>query len=665
MKKQYLPISFYLLLLINYGYAQQKTFTFGVTPISDVEMTTYEKDTTAGAVILYDHGKAKIRYESNGPILTFECVRRIKIFDRSAFDRANIAISLYKSTTSRDREKISDIKAYSFTKGENGTIEKTTLGKEAIFHEDYTENTDLVKFTVPNIKEGSVIDYSYTITSPFLYNFIPWSFQTDIPKLYSQYDTSIPGNFVYNTKFIGNLPIAHHNATVKKNCVTIPSIGSGSCSESTYIMKDVPAFQKEDYMLSEDNFISKLEFELGEYHSIRGGVEKYTKSWDDVDYELNYGEELGQQSKKTAYFKKALPADLYEIGDDLERAKAIYSHLKSYMFWDQSYDIFGDNDVKKSYEEASGSVAEVNLILLNALKAANLDAKTMLLATRDRELPTRLYPVLSEFNYLVVKLTIGDTYYLLDITDKDLDFGLLPFRCLNGSGRVFDFETGSYWQPIIPTHRTSYVVQNYMDLKDDGTITVKSRQIKNGYFAYNDRKKYAKNDKERHIAELEDRVSSLVDVEISRFDILNQDAHSKPFVKTIHYNIEQDISAGDQHFLYPFLLSERFDKNPFTLKNRTYQVDFGYDFKYEYHIHITLPENKVFKNIPQNKEIAGTGNRFSLKLDVTAKENVLDMLFVFSVNGSRFEPEQYTELKEFFEEVVFIQNDMPVQITEK
>ena len=50
------------------------------------------------------------------------------------------------------------------------------------------------------------------------------------------------------------------------------------------------------------------------------------------------------------------------------------------------------------------------------------------------------FPVISDFNYLIVQATIDDKTYLLDATDNYLSFGEIPFRCLNSYGRLMDFK---------------------------------------------------------------------------------------------------------------------------------------------------------------------------------------------------------------------------------
>ena len=71
------------------------------------------------------------------------------------------------------------------------------------------------------------------------------------------------------------------------------------------------------------------------------------------------------------------------------------------------------------------------MILVNALNTADLKAHVMLSSTRDYGLPTTKYPVLTDYNYFMASLKIGDKEYHIDATDKDNPFGIIPFKTLN------------------------------------------------------------------------------------------------------------------------------------------------------------------------------------------------------------------------------------------
>jgi hypothetical protein len=96
------------------------------------------------------------------------------------------------------------------------------------------------------------------------------------------------------------------------------------------------------------------------------------------------------------------------------------------------------------------------LSLVAALRDARLNAHPVLLSTRNNGLPSPLYPVPTDFNYVIARVKIGDNYYLLDATEDVYPFGLLPERCLNGMGRALGPDS-SQWAPRNATQRKKHV----------------------------------------------------------------------------------------------------------------------------------------------------------------------------------------------------------------
>jgi hypothetical protein len=70
------------MLLLQPGYCQNK-ISFGDVSLEELQMTTYEKDSSAGAVILSDIGKL------NGNDARFTRHIRIKILNKSGLDWGN------------------------------------------------------------------------------------------------------------------------------------------------------------------------------------------------------------------------------------------------------------------------------------------------------------------------------------------------------------------------------------------------------------------------------------------------------------------------------------------------------------------------------------------------------------------------------------------------
>ena len=76
-----------------------------------------------------------------------------------------------------------------------------------IFKEEVDKNWEKMKFSMPNIKEGSVFEVEYTLTSDFVANLPDWKFQFAIPVVRSEYEVVIPEYYYYNQTHKGYFPI--------------------------------------------------------------------------------------------------------------------------------------------------------------------------------------------------------------------------------------------------------------------------------------------------------------------------------------------------------------------------------------------------------------------------------------------------------------------------
>src|SRR5688572_27416478 len=126
-----LPRIVFLLFLPLTVLAQKPPIKFGDVPIENLKMLTYEKDTSASAVILADYGESIIQYDQNdGFILHFERLRRIKILSKDGLDYANFSIPLYHD--GGESEKLAGLKAVTYNL-ENGKVQETKLKNDGIF----------------------------------------------------------------------------------------------------------------------------------------------------------------------------------------------------------------------------------------------------------------------------------------------------------------------------------------------------------------------------------------------------------------------------------------------------------------------------------------------------------------------------------------------------
>ena len=257
---------------------KERSLSLGRTNLEELKRTVYEKDSTAKALVLYEQAN---RYPDKNAdeIPRTDFYFRIKIFDKSAFDLADIQIYL------RKKEMLLDVKAISYNLTDEGTIDKKFLSENDIFTTDGPNDWTIKKFTIPNVKEGSIIEFKYSIRSPYLV-IDDWYFQSNIPKIKSEFDAAILGNYKYNIRIVGFLKLDKNEPSIKENCIDIDGLGPGSCRVYSFGMDNIPAFKEEDYMLSKKNYISRLSFDLKSTTSYTGVIEKYTTTWKKADKSL-------------------------------------------------------------------------------------------------------------------------------------------------------------------------------------------------------------------------------------------------------------------------------------------------------------------------------------------------------------------------------------------
>lgn len=611
---------------------------------SDLELTSYAKDSTANALVIYDYGNSFVDKETFW--LRVQNKQKIKILTKEGLDRGEFEVRLYKGKSSE--EKIKNIKGTTYNL-ENGSIVETVLTSNGIFKEE-NENYTLVKFVLPNVKVGSVLTVSYETQSRFMSKYQPWYFQGKDPVLYSEYNTSIPGNYIYHVKLVGSIPLNTNDVSLKKDCLYGGNGASADCGISKYIMTDIPAYKSEDFTTTEQNYISRIEYEMSVFNSFDGIVKKMTKTWKDVDKELKTDNDFGRQISRNSLVKKVLPESISTIEDPLTKAKAIYQFVIENYKWNGKSERY-DVSIKKLIKEKVGSAFEINLLLENLLTSEGFKAVPILMSTRGNGFATKIYPVLTDFNYVILKTTIEDENYFLDATDPYLSFGELPFRALNQYGRLMDFEDGSYWEDVTVndfstrTHRVK--LTSFKDEQFSGSI--ESRFT--GYHSHSPKKQFDENPN----TYLDKKVNSYDDIIIEKHDVLDYNKTKKDFNETLEISIEPEF-IGNKIYLNPFII-KFFEENPFKLQERSYPIDFGYKDIYTYSMSIDLDEDLKILEIPSAVNYTLPNKSGNLLFNAELKDNELILYFKVKFNLAIYATEFYPYLKIFMDKVVELQNN--------
>lgn len=621
---------------------------FPAVSSDDFETKIYSLDSNAQAITLLEHGKTQIdKSEADRSLMVFHHYKtRIKILTKDGYEHANFTIPLFKY--GGNFEYVTDLKATTYNL-KNGRIESTLLKNKDIFLENRSEFVKLNKFTMPDIHVGSIIDLEYTVVSPDIFNFRSWQFQTDIPKLRSDYRVLIPAIYKYNVTLKGPLKLTDTKSQVQRECLNLNG-NKIDCSDITYFMENIPAFKTEAYMLAPKNYISAINFELEEMAMSGGGVKTFTKKWSDVDRELMTDKNFGGQLKKTDFLKRTLNENITSIQNEYERAKSIFKWIQKNIKWNNTYGKYVQHGIEDAIKIKNGNVSDINLALLTAFNASGLEAYPVLVSTRDNGLPNNLHPVISDFNYVIAAVKIGTETYLSDATDALLPFGELPLRCINEKGRIIFSKKSSEWIPLTNKQISSTHYDFNGTLDSMGILSGNLAIMRNGMDALNKRRDILKYPSMDEYAEALDE--KLMNIRIKELKVDNLEDNELSLIENLSLEILLTGEIKESSFYFNPIFIDRTSRNPFNLDERNYHVDLGSKRDETHTIVIKLPQGSTLKTSPKNITLVLPDNSAGYNYKSEIIDNTLRVTQHLSLKKSIYNIDEYFGLKELFSRII-------------
>jgi len=630
-----------------------KKVKFGIIPQSSFSLNTYQKDPDAEALVLFDIGESYFDFRNITDII-HKRHRRIKILKKEGYDLANISIPIYKKG-----EVLEKLEAISITRNKLGNITRRIITPKEVYEEKLSKRWKLVKFAFPNVKVGSIIEYRYTIKSRFDVNLRSWQFQSSIPTLWSEYKVNIPSyyNFVRIFQGLTNF----HKRSVTNNYVGI-SGGQVKAENLHWAMKDIPAFVTEKYMTNPDNFIAKVEFQLKSVNFPNQPPNTFFSSWTELEDELLSDSRFGEQIQKDNFGDEIINTVKKLKLNSLDGAKAIYKYVQYKMTWNKSKRLLANN-ITKTFRKGQGSSADINLALVSLLKRAGLYACPVILSTRDHEQINRFYPLINKFNYTVAYVSIQGKDYLIDATQKTLPFGLLPYRCLNGYGRIVrtDLRGKNNWIKLYNGTKLNESVNVLLKLDENGKLEGKLNIVERGYAAVFSRAISLEGKNNEKIKVDQKTKEKLKGLKVKSFEQQNLTKLNKPYQRNYEISIdEQSLVAGNRIYFNPLLYWKE-DDNPFKLKHRIYPIDFGYKYNLYYYLNLKIPANYIVESLPKERLVLLPNEHGKFAYSVKQINNQeLIIVSRFNINKPIFNSEEYKILKEFYAQIIDKQSEQIV-----
>lgn len=652
-----------LLFLISKTTAQE--FKLGKVSIAELEEKLHPKDTSAVAAILYKKGISKIEYnDSEGFVLVTKVDTRIKIYKKEGDEWANQSVGYYiGSNDSKEKVDFSDVNTYNLV---NGKIEKTKLKSDGIFDDQVNKYRARKKITLPNVKEGSVLEYSYTIKTSNEGMIREWDFQTSIPVNYSEYITYLPEYYTFNVRQKGyiypKVITAKNNKSLFINSkeryssggfagVTKTEFSQDKVDyvevQNTYTAKDLPAMKEESFVNNIENYRSSLDLELSIIKFPNSTIKMLSTDWNSVAKTIYEYDDFGAELNKTGYFEDDLKELLKGVTMPEQKMLIIFNHVKSNIQWDKYYGYACDKGVRKAYQDKSGNIAEINLMMTAMLRYAGLIANPVLISTRSNGIS--MFPNRNAYNYVIAAVETPNGNILLDATEKFSIPNVLPLRALNWYGRLIRKDGTSEEVDLMPKKLSNdFVFLNY-SINSEGNITGKARRQYTDYNAMITRENTSSLKEEEYLERLENENNK---IEISEYSRTNEKDILLPITESYSFtgnNLCELI--GGKIYVSPMLFFTN-NKNPFTQEVREYPVDFGFPYSDKYNITIQIPEGFTVETLPAATMVAMEDNLGTFKFNIAAIENRLQLVISHQINEAIISTEKYEMLKNYYKAMI-------------
>lgn len=649
-----------LLLLVTATSFAQK-YELGKVTIEELKETSCPIDTSAVASILFTKGDVKFEYIQNGGFSMVTNVKtKIKIYKKEGYDWANKVVSYYIDSSPPEKLNFSNEVTYNLV---NGKIEKTKLKSNGLFEEKVNKYWAKKKISMPNAKEGSIIEFEYTLISKNFSGIDKWAFQSSIPVIYSEYNVSIPEYYAYTPNFRGFLS-PKVTTDKKETRVTINEMSRSdsfytSTSKSNvstftfnnsitkYVLENILPIKDEKYVNNIKNFISSIELELATIKFPGESPQNFSTDWETVVKKIYENDDFGNELTKTGYYEKDVDALLVNITSKEEKMNAIFSYVKSKMNWNDFYGYRCDVGVKKAYQDKTGNVAEINLMLTSMLRYAGFEANPILLSTRGNGIA--ISPSRTAFDYVIAGVEINNKTILLDATSKFSQPNILPIRDLNWIGRLIRKDKTSNEINLMPELNSKDIINLMAEIKPNGEATGKIREQYFDYNALSYRENYNALSDETIVEKIEKKHQG---VEISDYTVLNKTDLSKPIVESYSFSTTNEVEIiGDKMYFSP-LLFFALNENPFKQETRLYPIDFVFPTQDKYSVTIKIPDGYIVETLPTSKSVGLPDNKGNFKYNISNNGNQIQLMFTLDINDAIITSDIYEEVKLFFKEIV-------------
>lgn len=643
-----------LLLLFCSLYTYQslaQSFQFGKVADTIVQQAINPKYPEANAVILFKGVNNTIKEKERFFILETEITERLKVYNTQGQKLASIDILLQPD------EEVKNIKGntYTFDGTEVQTTAMTKTAQQIIILDN---GIKLLKLTLPNVQHGSVIEYTYTKSSPYI-NQIPEVILQDTIPIKQVYTTfKFPKYFEYFPFHKGYYPyqLSLNGSVVYKDSKLadiekIKQTRNNNSFQNIYTVGlfNVPAFTSDAYSKDLKRPLTALGFQLNYTLFPEEGIRAILESWDALAKRIYESRDFKNQFLEASYLSDIVNTLVEGEGNNLKDLNTIFTYVRDRMRWNGGYGVYPFEGVKNAFLKTQGNVADINLLLLALLKRTNIPAYPVLVSTKRNGLPK--LPNDTAFDYLIVQANINGKSYLLDATSRFHSLGVLPDEAINFRGRLIKDDGSSAWVSLFPEEASVKNVFTNLSIKNGEAYgSTQVRLTRN--LELNKLEEFAGNQHKtpEELLQQQKKNISISEVIIEHVEIDKSLQYTYNFLETSC--ISQTPGTITLN-LTPFA---EFTENPFKKNTRYHPIDFSFKTLYRSIINIEIPEGYLLQDQDTFKEVVTKENILRYQYKVSEINNQLQVATLLYINYPILDAAYYEDVKSFFTKVLEVQH---------
>ena len=635
--------------------ALDRNTKFGSPTREEMAMTVYEADPDAAAVLLYNNTAVKFEQVGDDFGLLYKVKKRIKVLKPDGIEHGDVVVVFYDPVKETRNERVSRIKATAFNL-EDGKVVSSKMTHDLKAKERIDDRYSQVKFSIPNVKVGTVIEYEFERHSDYFYTISDWYAQMeDMPVCYAEYVLEIPAWFNFNVECSGLTLLEQATDVSSFTFATMKGSASVGASVNKFFGSDLPALKDDDWVYCVEDYLIKVVHDLNWIEFPKGGRRRFTTTWERVDSVLMENESFGKLYKMNNPLREEQAVlDIPDSMSVLNRTALVRDLLLRNYTWNGSYGIYGISERKLQKDKTANSPT-LNFALMSMLRDAGIKAYPVVMSRRTRGRLPWLHPSGESLNTMVLQVLDeeGEPFYV-DAAAPGCPVGVLPANLLVERARVIRSANSAEWIDL--SHVSGGEIASFVTgkLNSEGVLEgVRNVKYIDNASADFRRLYHAAKDSTSFVQTIANRNN----VEIGHYEVTGVEGSGKEVKEELKFTRVFD-SDGEHIYCNPFLFVGM--ESPFKAEARVLPVEFPNAVIERQIIQIDLPEGYEIEELPKSMQVKMNDDGLNCRVRVNQTEGKIIISINYNRKSMLYDAEDYPALRDLLSKVESKCNEMIV-----